>query len=240
MRPRRSFGGGGWGLPGVESMSARLALGVVAGSVVFALTRGSFGPFLLLWPGEFLSRLMIWQPLSYAFVETSPFGVLFSALILYSIGGALESDWGGRRLLRVVLGCTVVAGVLTALLGLVLPVLQNYPGGNALALVAWVAYGLYIGRGQANFWGIPVTGNVLAAIGAGFVVLNTLFAGHWAVQLPEVIALLLVLAYMRGRSPRTLWLRLQQWRLQRSLHGRSRHLHVVDERPRRDRDSYLN
>jgi membrane associated rhomboid family serine protease len=238
MRPRRSSGGG-WGLPGVESMSARLALGVVAGSVVFALGQGSFGRYLLLWPNDLLTRLMIWQPLSYAFVETGPFGVFFSALILYSIGGALESDWGGQRLLRVVLGCTVLAGVLTALLGLVVR-LPSYPGGNALALVAWVAYGLYIGRGQTNFWGVPITGNVLAAIGAGFVVLNTLFARYWAVQLPEVIALLLVLAYMRGRSPRTLWLRFQQWRLQRSLHGRSRHLHVVDEKPRRDRDSYLN
>jgi hypothetical protein len=100
-----------------------------------------------------------------------------------------------------------------------------------------VSYGLYIGRGQANFWGIPVTGNVLALIGAGFVVINAL-TSHWILMVPEFFALGIAFVYMRGGSPRQLWLRLQHARLQRQLRGRSKHLRVISsERPD---DRFLN
>ncbi len=40
----------------------------------------------------------------------------------------------------------------------------------------WVAYGLSFGRRQTNFWGLPVSGNVFALIGVGFVFLNGAFS----------------------------------------------------------------
>lgn len=240
MRPMRSFGGGGgFGLAGVESMAARLAIGIVAGSVLTLLLKNSVGALFLLNPLGFFSNLWLWQPLTYAFVEVNPLGIIFGAIIMYSIGGALEQTWGSRRLLGVLLGGTVLAGVLTAvLMGLVFRVPGlSYAGGTVMTTLAWVAYGLTIGRGQANFWGIPLTGNMLAGIGAGFVVLNAL-TSSWLAQLPELFALAIAFAYVRGGSPRALMMRLQHWRLQRQLRGRSKHLRVMrDERPN---DRYLN
>jgi membrane associated rhomboid family serine protease len=245
MRPMRGsrFGGGfGGGFPGLESMSAKLAVGLVAGSVLYLLTKNTGGALLLLTPGFLGSYL--WQPFSYAFIERSPLGIIFGAIIIWSIGGWLEGVWGSRRMLLVTLGCTVLAGFATALL---LPLLVDgtvpYAGGTVMASVLWVAYGLTIGRGQTNFWGIALSGNAFAGIGAGFVLLGILTAGNLYMgflgQLPDVLALLFVFVYMKGANPRRLWLHFQHWRLQRQLRGRARNLRVVShDRP--SDDQYLN
>lgn len=237
MRPMRSMGGGGFGFAGVESMAARLAIGLVGVSVL-SLVGGTLGELLLLSPQGVLTRLWLWQPFTYGFVGRGALGIIFGAIILYSIGGSLEQVWGPRRLLWVLWGGTVLAGILTSLLALVVALPSGYPGGYVMGTIAWVCYGLFIGRGQANFWGIPVTGNVLALIGAGFVVLNGL-TSHWSIVVPELFGLGIAFVYMRGGSPRHLWLRLQHWRLQRQLRGRSKHLRVISsERP--DSDRFLN
>ena len=237
MRPMRSMGGGGFGFAGVESMAAKLAIALVGVSVL-SLVTGAVGSLLLLSPEGVLTRLWLWQPFTYGFIGQGPLGIIFGAIILYSIGGSLEQVWGPRRLLWVLWGGTVLAGILTSLLAFVVPLPSGYAGGFVMGSIAWVCYGLFIGRGQANFWGIPVTGNVLALIGAGFVVLNGL-TSSWRVVVPELFGLGIAFVYMRGGSPRHLWLRLQHWRLQRQLRGRSKHLRVVSqERP--DSDRFLN
>jgi membrane associated rhomboid family serine protease len=226
----------------MESMSAKLAIGLVAGSVLFLLTRNTGGALLLLAPGTLGSFL--WQPLTYSFIETSPLGIMFGAIIIWSIGGWLEGVWGSRRMLLVALGCTALAGLVTSgIAALGVPVAPVYAGGTVLASILWVAYGLVIGRGQTNFWGIPLSGNAFAGIGAGFVLLGVLTSGNnvaegFLYQLPEVLALLMVFVYMRGASPRRLWLSLQHWRLQRQVRSRARNLRVISsERPN---DRFLN
>jgi membrane associated rhomboid family serine protease len=236
MRPMRSFGGGGGGFPGLESMSAKLALGLVAGSVLYLATRDAMGGLLLLMP-DLVQRLFIWQPFTYIFVEADALGIIFGAIITWSIGGWLEGVWGPRRLLMVAVGGTALAGIITVLVDLVIPVASAFTGGTVMASLLWVSYGLTIGRGQTNFWGIPLSGNMLAAIGAGFVLLRTLQVG-WAAQLPDLLGLAIAFGYVRGASPRRLWLHLQHWRLQRQLRNRSRNLRVISsERPD---DRYLN
>ncbi len=226
----------------MESVSAKLAIGLVAGSVLFLLTRNTGGVLLLLAPGTLGSFL--WQPLTYSFIETSPMGIIFGAIIIWSIGGWLEGVWGSRRMLLVALGCTALAGLLTAAMAVLrVPVAPVYAGGTVLASILWVAYGLTIGKGQTNFWGIPLSGNAFAGIGAGFVLLGVLTSGNnlfegLLYQLPEVLALVLVFVYMRGASPRRLWLSIQHWRLQRQVRGRARNLRVISsERPN---DRFLN
>jgi membrane associated rhomboid family serine protease len=242
MRPMRSRGGGG-GFPGLETLSSKLALGLVAGSVMFLLTRNMQGSLLLLRPGSLGS--VLWQPFTYAFIEASALGIIFGAIIIWSIGGFLESIWGSKRLLLYALGATAVAGLLTTLVSLVLPVLREaqYTGGTVMTTLLWVAYGLTIGRGQTNFWGMPLSGNALAGIGAGFVVLSVLTSAGGPlvgllINLPDVFALFLAFAYVRGASPKRLWLQFQHWRLQRQLRNRSRNLRVVSQE--RPDDRYLN
>src|SRR5262249_50082077 len=154
--------------PGLQGAAAWLAVALIIGSVVFALARDGVGRLLLLIPGAVLHGYL-WQPLSYGFVADSPMGVIFGALILRQRGGASEPAWGARRMTAFAIGTTVLAGVLTVLLALVVPVLLliPFPGGFVMGSALWVAYGLSFGRQQTNFWGLPVSGNVFALIGVG-------------------------------------------------------------------------
>lgn len=248
MRP--AFGGfGGFGGGGLKSTSGKLAVAVVVGSVLWALGRTSgLATLITLSPHHVLDALWLWQPLTYVVIATHPISVIFTVLIAYGIGGALEQTWGSRRLLWVALGYPALAGVLTVLLALVLPELRAFQFGGApvMLTVLWVAFGWSWGRGQTGFWGLPMTGNQLALLGIGFVLLRAVFES-WLVVVPELFGVLVTFVAIRlghrlpaFSSPRIWWLRFQHRRLERQLKGRSRHLRVVsrdDEPPRRD---YLN
>lgn len=241
MRPQRR--GLGSNFPGIRSAAARLAVALVAASVVYALLRQSFGAALLLTPAAVVGRLWLWQPLTYAFIETSPMGVIFSALVLWQVGGSLEQSWGSRRMVRFAVATPVLAGLLTVALSfLIEPLAQmGFAGGWVMGIAVWVAFGLSLGRAGANFWGLPVSGNVLALIGVGFVFLEGAFSG-WLLVVPSVVGLLLAAGYVRLGGPELWWLRLQSWRLQRRLRGRSKHLKVVapDRNTPGDSDRYLH
>jgi membrane associated rhomboid family serine protease len=221
----------------LQGAAAWLAVAMVIGSVVFALTRDGVGALLLLVPGAVL-RGLVWQPLTYGFVESSPMGVIFGALILWQLGGALEQSWGTRRMALFAVGTTVLAGVLTVLLAIVVAALQSipFPGGFVMGSALWVAYGLSFGRRQTNFWGLPVSGNVFALIGVGFVFLSGAFSSFLLV-VPSAVALVLTWAYLRLGGPSDWLLRMQGWRLQRQLRSRSKHLSVVSPERNTPRDS---
>lgn len=225
MRPMRGSGGR-LGFTGLKSMSAKLALGLVAGSVLYLLTKETLGRRMLLTldaPGKFL-----WQPFTYAFIAANPLGIIAGALIIWTVGSWLEGVWGSRRLLWVAVGCTALAGLLTSLLALVLTLQPlKYEGGMVMTIILWVGYGLTIGRGQTNFWGMPLSGNAFAGIGAGVVALSILTNGTGRLdslqgQIPDMFGLAIIFAYVHRASLQRLWLYFQYWRLQGQFRGRSR------------------
>jgi membrane associated rhomboid family serine protease len=230
-------------MPEVRSAAAALSIAVIVASVLVAIVK-PLGPFVLLVPDLVHGSFFFWQLLSYAFVEVSPLGVIFGALILWSIGGAVEAMWGRRRFLLFTFGVTALAGAATVLLSLVLPrlVAGAYPGGSVMTGSLWVAYGLQLGSARTNFWGFPLTGNVLALIGAGFVFLNGAFGGL-ALIIPSAFALLFTFLSMRGAQPGQLWLRFRSWQLERDLKKRAAKLRSIDGGRRNiggDSDKYLH
>lgn len=234
MRPRASFG-----LPPIRTVPAKLAVALVVGSLLNA-----FLPVFALYPGDVLAKLTLWQLFTYAFVETTPMGVIFGALILWSIGGSLEQTWGTRRLLFFSLGVTVAAAVLTvALAPFVVDIrLMRFGGGTVMTSALWVAYGLSWGTRQTNFWGMPVTGNVLALIGVGFVVLNAAFSSIWVV-IPSAFGIGMTFLFVKFNFPSGTWERFNSWRLRRQLDKRRQHLNVVSGDKRNmpnDSDRFLH
>ena len=234
----------------VRTASAKLAIAVVACSVLWWIFQRWLGDALPLNPEMVLSRLSLWQPLTYAFLAASPymdpggapFSIIFASLALWSIGGALEISWGPRRLIGYTLGCAVSAGVLTVLLALPIARLRaiEFSGAWVMVMGIWIAYGLSHGRGQLNFWGLPVSGNGFAMLGVGFVLLNAIFRG-WS-STPEVLGTATALTYLKGGSPRTWLLRFQSWRFRRQLKARSAHLRVITKSRNTsdDSDRYLH
>jgi len=225
----------------IRSLSAKLAIALIAGSTVWFLTRSDL---LVLVPGLVLERGAVWELFTYAFVASDPLGVIFGALVVWSIGSSLEATWGPKRLLWVVLGCTVLSAVLTVLTAIPVSSLRGLPffGAWVMASVLWVGYGLSFGRRQTNFWGIPVTGNVFALIGLGFVLLQAAARQDVKPVLHELFGIALVVGYLKLDSPKTWLLRFQSWRFQRQFRSRSKHLRVIgkDRNTSRDSDRYLH
>ncbi len=210
-----------------STAAAKLAIGILVMSVLFALTKDSIGIHLLLTPPLVIGNFELWQPLTYTLISTSPMGVIFGALIAWQMGGALEMTWGAKRTLLFALGVTVISGVLTTLLALLFQPLNTFfAGAYALTGSLWVAYGLSFGSRQTNFWGVPVTGNVFALIGVGFTFLQGAFGSFWQI-VPEALALGMTFLYVRGYSPANLWARFTSWRLRGQLKSRSKHLKVI-------------
>ena len=178
------------------SAARRLAIALLAGSIAMML----FGAYwMLLTPASVLSGA-IWQPLTYAFVETSPLSLVMGAAIFVTLGSELEARWGPRLLVRFLVGVTVISGFATTLFALAVPSLRYwyFAGGGVMVSAAWTAYGWTLGQARVSFWGIIVTGDQLSLIGMGFVLIEAAFSGLASV-IPEAIAIFLTWVYVRAR-----------------------------------------
>jgi membrane associated rhomboid family serine protease len=229
-----------------RSSAAKMAVLFVAASIAFYATARWSAEWVMLVPAEVVQDFRLWQLVTYAVIfSKDPLSFIFGVLILVSIGGALERHWGRNRLWLFSFGVAASAALLTVALALVIPALgfSAFAGANVIITSQWVAYGLLIGRGQTNFWGLPVTGNTLALIGAAFVLLSALLGGSWLQLVPELLALGLTFLHVRLGFPQEQLTRFGSWRLQRELKSRSSHLKVItgDQRnTSRDSDKYLH
>lgn len=229
-----------------RSSAAKMAVLFVVASIAYYLAEKWVGEWVLLRPDGVLRSLTLWQVATYTLIlDRSPMSFIFGVLITVSIGGALERHWGAKRLWLFAFGIGIVAGIITVLLSLVVPGLGAYPFVGAQVIIGslWVAYGLLIGRGQTNFWGLPVTGNTLALIGASFVILSGILARSWLPLVPDLAGLVLTFLHVRLGFPHQALQRFGSWRLQRDLQKRSSHLRVItgDQRNTpRDSDKYLH
>lgn len=226
MRPSTQLGG--VRLPPVRNFSTALAVVIVIASVAWKVL-GDAGIDLYLVPGA-VWRGAVWQLVTWVPAASPSTGsVLFSALIVWSTGGSLEGLWGRARYLRFMLTVTLLAGVLTTLLALAIPVLGgiSFSGGEILSAIAWVGFGCATWRSQTNIFGYPVTGKTFALIGLGIACLNAVFT-HPLLLIAEFFALGLTFAYARFRMPGALLERFGSWRLERDLRKRSSHLRSID------------
>lgn len=214
-------------LPPVKSLPAALAVALVVFSVASELLKHT-GFTLRLMTSEVL-ELALWQPFTWVLVETSPSGVIFGALIIWSLGQRLEAWIGRGRFLRLCFGIPFIVGLLLIPLSLAFKTLAfiAFGGGGLIAMAIWVTYGLMIGPRMSNFFGLPVTGYVFALIGAGFNLLSAVFYSPWVV-VPELLGLGLVVLRWRFGGSEGLWVMFRSWQLERTLRRRSKHLKVVE------------
>jgi membrane associated rhomboid family serine protease len=72
-----------------------------------------FSTVLGLGPADVVTRLWVWQPVTYMFLHVGLTHILFNMLALWMFGGELERIWGTRFFLRFYLASGVGAAVLT-------------------------------------------------------------------------------------------------------------------------------
>jgi membrane associated rhomboid family serine protease len=234
-------------MPEVRNAATGLALASVLVSILWRVILSTSGVMLYMNPAQTIYGLSLWQPVTWLIASADTWGVLFSALIFWSVGGSLERRWGRARFLRYSFGVTFFSGLLTLALAFALPdVLMRVPymGGTVMSTLMWVSWGMVIWDEQTNFFGFPITGRTFAMIGILIPVLNALFENAMPMLVPSFIAILLAFAIVRFElSPSELWTRLQSARLQRDLKKRSSRLSVIsggDRNMPKDSDKYLH
>jgi membrane associated rhomboid family serine protease len=115
-RPTSSFAysfGPGPLTPGIKLL-------VITNVVVFAVT--FFVPAVTLWlglrPADVFTRGALWQPLTYMFVHSGIFHILFNMLALWMFGVELERMWGTRYFMKFYFVSGVGAAVTTLALSM--------------------------------------------------------------------------------------------------------------------------
>jgi membrane associated rhomboid family serine protease len=240
----------GGGLPRALTFGDRVpaALGLILTLMLLASVWGWLDPELqhlaALSPGMIL-RGQVWRLVSWPFVQTDPFTLLFGAFMLYWLGQQLSYVWSERRFLVRFFGYAAFASVATTLLALVwapasVGHLGLWPVANAL-IVSWAM--LYPDR-QVNIWGVlPITGRTAAWLVLGGTVLYGIAAGGLrgiGIFTPHLCALAAAWLLSRGSGVGNPWRDARAWWAERESKRRARHLKVVKRDGEGDRPRWLN
>jgi membrane associated rhomboid family serine protease len=192
----------------------------------------------------------IWRLVTYTLVQQSPTELLFGALALFFFAPDMAMNYGERRFLWMQLAVSVGAGLFTLAVGAVLGVRVGYLGiwplVNAMVLI-WALNNQF--RQVLFMFVLPISGRVLAII---TIATNALYV-LWGVSsaglpglvqfLPPLAALGIAWLIARGRIglPLRRWrLLFREWRLERQLRRRSRHLQVVRKDGQRGPNQWMN
>jgi membrane associated rhomboid family serine protease len=153
------------------------------------------------WRGE------VWRLVTWAFVETSPIGLLFSCLLLYWFGRDLVEVWGSARFVRVYLTLAITAAVGACLVARVDGDVMraSYRGSWPLAAALTVAWGLYHPDRQIRlFLILPIRGYVLAWLTVAMVVAYAIYEG-WKSHVPSLVAIGAMLGWLFRRAVTARW-----------------------------------
>jgi membrane associated rhomboid family serine protease len=171
-----------------------------------------------------------WRLVTWPLAEGDAISLVFACLVLLWCGRDLAYAWGPGRLLAAYFGVAAVAGALTTLVGFLWPaVLDGFyltPWALCDALiVAWAV--IFPHRPILFMFVVRLMGRQIVWATVGLVALMALLYGP-SRFVPHFLAMGLMWLYVRGESPRTLWLRLR-FRLLDLQRRRGRaHLRPVD------------
>jgi len=116
MPPRKDYGAPRLSLPRLRGAALIIVIANVVLSFAFVLSMRGGGPaksffaFLVLTPVAAVHGL-VWQLLTYSFLDAAWLSLLFSSFALWSFGGMLESGWGTRRFTQLYFGSVIFAGL---------------------------------------------------------------------------------------------------------------------------------
>ncbi len=188
---------------------------------------------LVLLPETVLAGSDLWQPITANFIypEGALAMLLGTLFVQWFFGSELESFWGLRKYLTLVLGCGLAGHLTSVLLALVVPSVAITPVGGATAidLAAVTAFGLVFGKRPLRLLAaLPLNARGLALIVIGLTILGPVARGApWPVILPWLVAI--AGAALVTTQP---WRRLRDSGKLGSKKPKKRHLRVVRPDPK--------
>lgn len=113
---------------GTPPVTKWLALTLLVVSLLASITQRSYGFGIadLQYRVDAVLEFELWRLLTYPFVESSPFGLIISVLVLWLFGRWFEGQWGSRDFLRFFVASAVGAGLLAIPLGFIINALLPF------------------------------------------------------------------------------------------------------------------
>lgn len=196
-----------------------------------------FSRFFALYPGKFVYEFYLWQPLTYMFLHSLQVShILFNMLMLWFVGGELETRWGKKFFISYYLisgaGAAVIYSFVMAIYsvvtgsqqGLVIPVV----GASGAIFGLLLAYGILFGERTMHFMMVfPMKAKYFVMILGGIEIVSILTSG---VTGGEVAYLAHLGGLASGYLTLLAWTRIQQmnWRKTAKKKGSGRLRLVVD------------
>lgn len=151
-----------------------------------------------------MSEGLIFQFLTFPFIEASFTSVLFNSMLIWFIGSELEQKWGTRFYLKFLAISTYSAGLFILLLGLAIQksvaIMPLYgPAGAILALI--FAYGLIYSERVMLFMMIfPLKAKYFCMILGAIEVFMALFSNHSTAAWSHLVSILVAFLYLKMKS----------------------------------------
>ncbi len=191
---------------------------VTLGASIVSKLVPSFAAIGVLTPALFW-RGWVWQIFTYPFVIPDPRSLIWSLLGIWLLGGSLEQQWGMRRFVGFYVAVSALAGLGTALLGLLHPGIGGFHYfGNWPAIAGLIAaFSVTMPSAQVFFaFVFPVSARALLAVSVGITILFMIM-DQWIAYVPELLGFPAGALWVSSRSPRHLILRARVWWIDRRL-----------------------
>ena len=163
----------------------------------------------------------VWTLLTSAVLETSFFGLLLGALVLWWFVPTLERWWGIKRFLIFALVTSLVGNLFGTLAGLGLDRVEpvEMTGYDPFIYASIIAFGILSARQPVQFFGVlPMTGRQLMYGIIGFVALFVLLGRQWELGAGYAAAMVTGGLLAAGKwNPRLWWYKWRHNRVRKKL-----------------------
>ncbi len=220
--------------PPLTKYNKILIITIVAVFILSALTKGVLGSYLsLTFPG--FTSGMIYQILTYPFIEASFMGLIFEGLLLWFIGSELESRWGSKFYLKFFLVSVLSVAGVYLLLSSVTSVVTPLMGVTGFNYALLMAYAIIFSERQLMFMMIfPMKAKYFCMLLAAIQLYTGFTATSGAVSFSHLAAMLFAFVFLKYKS-----LQAKGANLQKEIHKKrmKSKLHIVkDEKPKDHHD----
>ena len=150
-----------------------------------------------------LSKGLLFQFITYPFVEQSFMGVIFEGLLIWFIGSELEQKWGQKFYIKFLTLSALSVALLFVFLSFFIAASSPLFGMTGVGYALLVAYALIYSERQLLFMFIfPLKAKYFCLLLAGIQLYMGVFSSQGALSLTHLMAMVFAFAYLKFKSLR--------------------------------------
>ena len=195
-------------------------------------------PLLSLSVGGVKSGL-VYQFLTYPFIESGLMGVIFEGLLIWFIGSELEQKWGQKFYIKFLLVAVLTSGPFYFIVGSVFPSMGAYPlmGLTSFTYALLMAYAIIYSERQLTFMLLfPMKAKYFCMLLAGIQLYMGLTSGAGATSLSHLVAMGGAFVFLQYKSLQARGINLETLKKQRHKEKMKSKLSIVKDEPKEHAD----